>query len=69
MEANMFGEIKHFFGCLFCRHDWEEIERGTCDYIEGKFGWGYQRYWIDRCKKCGQIVRHQTHWPIDVDTP
>ena len=51
-----------------CDHHWVQIESGTCDYQEGRWGWGYQRYWVDRCTKCGKISREQTHWPIDVDS-
>lgn len=51
-----------------CDHHWEQIESGTCDYQEGRWGWGYQRYWVDRCTKCGKTRRKQTHWPINVNS-
>lgn len=56
--------IKRILGKFFCYHDWETIERGTCDEEDNQLWWSYQLYWVERCKKCGKIRRFETHWPM-----
>ena len=60
--------LNKIFGLHLCEHHWVTVKQGLCDEQEGKWGWSYQKYWIDECDKCGARVRHQTHWPVNVDS-
>lgn len=40
--CNIIKRLKKLFH--ICGHHWENVEHGTCDHQEGRWGWGYQLY-------------------------